>query len=73
MALIVLLVLCCCLVGMIQQQEPQAVLRPLSWFIPDPDQLARHKDADEIRRRGEDMAANGFTDESVGRPPLERK
>ncbi len=33
--------------------------RLLDWFKPDPRELARHDDPEEIRRLGEDMRANG--------------
>jgi len=33
--------------------------KPLGWFKPDERELARHDDQQEIRRRGEDMLANG--------------
>lgn len=33
--------------------------RPLDWFKPDPKELTRHNDPNEIRRFGEDMLANG--------------
>jgi ParB-like chromosome segregation protein Spo0J len=33
--------------------------RPLDWFKPDHQELARHDDAEEIRRLGEDMLAKG--------------
>src|SRR5579883_1092890 len=33
--------------------------RPLDWFKPDERELARHQDVEQIRRRGEDMLANG--------------
>lgn len=33
--------------------------RPIEWFKPDPQELARHDDPEKIRRLGEDMLANG--------------
>jgi len=33
--------------------------RPLDWFKPDQQELARHDDAEEVRRLGEDMMAKG--------------
>lgn len=33
--------------------------RPLDWFKPDQQELARHDDAEEVRRLGEDMLAKG--------------